>query len=111
MTSPQKRGVVRGSTTRRKNEGSIMLVLSRKNLESIVLGRNDGIHRPIKVTVLGIQGDRVRLGFEADIDVPIHRAEVWDRMQTEVAKEKEDTTIIKQTVPEETAPACSRIEP
>lgn len=34
----------------------------------------------IKVTVLGIKNGNVRLGFEADADVPVHRLEVWERI-------------------------------
>jgi carbon storage regulator CsrA len=34
----------------------------------------------LKVTVLEIQGGKVRLGFEAGADVPIHRQEVWERI-------------------------------
>jgi carbon storage regulator CsrA len=52
-------------------------VLSRKNQESVVIGGDDGIHRLLKVTVLGIQGTNVKLGFEVDADVPIHRSEAW----------------------------------
>jgi carbon storage regulator len=58
-----------------------MLVLSRKNRESVVIGGSDGFHRLLKVTVLGIRGTNVKLGFEADADVPVHRAEVWERIQ------------------------------
>ena len=43
-----------------------MLVLSRKNRESVVIGGSDGIHRLLKVTVLGIRGAHVKLGFEVD---------------------------------------------
>ena len=57
-----------------------MLVLSRKNLQSVVVGGADGSHRLLKVTVLGINGSNVRLGFEADADVPVHRLEVWERI-------------------------------
>ena len=57
-----------------------MLVLSRKNRESVVIGGSDGIHRLMKVTVLGIQGANVKLGFEVDPDVPVHRSEVWERI-------------------------------
>jgi len=47
-----------------------MLVLSRKNGEQIVIGRD------ITVTVLGIQGGRVKLGLSGPAEVPIHRQEV-----------------------------------
>ena len=57
-----------------------MLILSRKNQESVVIGGADGFHRLFKVTVLDIAGGRVRLGFEVDADVPVHRAEVWERI-------------------------------
>jgi carbon storage regulator CsrA len=34
----------------------------------------------LKVTVLEIKGSKVRLGFEADADVPVHRSEVWEQI-------------------------------
>jgi carbon storage regulator CsrA len=52
-----------------------MLVLSRKSQESVIVGSFD---RPVKVTVLTIDGDKVTLGFEGDAEVPIHRFEVWE---------------------------------
>ena len=63
-----------------------MLILSRKNRESVVVGGSDGFHRLLKVTVLDIQGTRVRLGFEVDADVPVHRAEVWERINGEAGQ-------------------------
>jgi len=60
-----------------------MLVLSRKIEESVVVGQADGLKRLLKVTVLGINKGIVRLGFEADDDVPVHRSEVWDRIAAE----------------------------
>jgi len=61
-----------------------MLVLSRKSQESVVVGAADGFRRLLKVTVLAINGGRVRLGFEADASVPVHRGEVWERIDAEV---------------------------
>lgn len=58
-----------------------MLVLSRKNRESVVVGGADGLHRLVKVTVLAITGSRVRLGFEVESSVPVYRWEVWERIQ------------------------------
>ena len=49
-----------------------MLVLSRKRDESICVG-ND-----IRVTVVDLRGDKVRLGIEAPKEVPVHRREVYD---------------------------------
>ena len=58
-----------------------MLVLSRKNQESVVVGGADGLHRLLRVKVLGIHGTHVKLGFEVDPDVPVHRSEVWERIR------------------------------
>ena len=57
-----------------------MLVLSRKSGESVVIGGADGFHRLLKVTVLGMKGTNVKLGFEVDPEVPVHRSEVWERI-------------------------------
>jgi carbon storage regulator len=69
-----------------------MLVLSRKRRESVVIGGADGFHRLLRVTVLEIKGASVKLGFEADPDIPVHRSEVWERVngngQTESLTEK-----------------------
>jgi carbon storage regulator len=51
-----------------------MLVLSRKENEAIKIGQE------IEVVVLEIHGDRVKLGFLAPSEVPIHRREVHDRI-------------------------------
>jgi carbon storage regulator CsrA len=58
-----------------------MLVLSRKSQESVVVGGSEGFKRMLKVTVLEISSGKVRLGFEVDPDVPVHRLEVWERIQ------------------------------
>jgi carbon storage regulator CsrA len=60
-----------------------MLVLSRKSREAVVVGGSDGFERLLKVTVLGIHGDRVKLGFDIDAAVPVHRLEVWERLQAD----------------------------
>ena len=57
-----------------------MLVLTRKNRESVVIGRPEDMQVVLQITVLDIEGGRVRLGFEADTRMPIHRREVWDRI-------------------------------
>ena len=57
-----------------------MLVLSRKSKESIVIGGGDGLHRVLKITVLEVGNGKVKLGFDVDGDVPVHRAEVWARI-------------------------------
>jgi carbon storage regulator len=55
-----------------------MLVLSRKSCESIIVGDHGGSTRQfLKVTVIEIRGDKVKLGFEAAGDIRVHRWEVW----------------------------------
>ena len=51
-----------------------MLVLTRKIGERVVIGHN------IEVTVLKIQGGRVKLGIRGPADVPIHRKELQARI-------------------------------
>jgi carbon storage regulator len=58
-----------------------MLVLSRRSQESVIVGGSDGFERTLIVTVLEIKGGCVRLGFDADADVPVHRWEVWQRIR------------------------------
>lgn len=47
-----------------------MLVLSRKKNEVIKIGNL------VKIIVVEIRGDKVRLGIEAPAEVPVHRIEV-----------------------------------
>ena len=54
-----------------------MLVLSRLPGEQIRIGDE------ITVTVLEVQGDKVRVGIEAPRDVSIHRREVYDATRRE----------------------------
>jgi carbon storage regulator len=53
-----------------------MLVLSRKKNESIYINGQE-----IKITVVEIKGDKVRLGIEAPLSVGVHRREVWEAIQ------------------------------
>jgi carbon storage regulator len=49
-----------------------MLVLSRGRDEEICIGNN------VRVVVVEIRGDKVRLGVTAPREIPVHRAEVYD---------------------------------
>lgn len=60
-----------------------MLVLSRKTQQSVVVGGARGFERLLKVKVLEISGDKVKLGFEVDPEIPVHRLEVWERIRAE----------------------------
>jgi carbon storage regulator len=61
-----------------------MLVLSRNKGERIVIGDN------IVLTVVDIRGDRVRLGFTGPAEVPIHREEVFRRLEQEQAAQEQE---------------------
>jgi carbon storage regulator len=53
-----------------------MLVLARKKNESIIINGN------ISVTVLSIINGNVRLGVSAPKDVPVHREEVQEAIES-----------------------------
>jgi carbon storage regulator len=57
-----------------------MLVLTRKSMKSVVVGGSGLFEQLLKVTVLEIKNGSVRLGFEANASVPVHRSEVWERI-------------------------------
>jgi carbon storage regulator len=54
-----------------------MLILSRKSGQSIMIGEK------IKVTVLDVRGDQVRLGIEAPRELPVHRQEIYELIRAE----------------------------
>ncbi len=58
-----------------------MLVLTRKCQEMVVVGGAEGFEPMLKVTVLGIDKGKVRLGFDAGRDIRVHRLEVWERIR------------------------------
>lgn len=58
----------------------LMLVLTRKKDQSIIIGDN------IEITVLEIQGDQIRIGIDAPKNVAIHRKEVYLEIQEENKK-------------------------
>lgn len=51
-----------------------MLVLTRKQGQSIVIGEE------IYLTILGLKGNQVSLGFKAPQNLPIHREEIHNRI-------------------------------
>lgn len=54
-----------------------MLILTRKAGESIMIGDD------ITITLLGIRGGQIRLGFDAPPEISIHREEIYNRIQRE----------------------------
>ncbi len=66
----------------------VMLVLSRKKLEVIVVGGSDAQQSRIKIVVLQVGKGFVKLGIDAPASVPVHRMEVVERIQTDAITSK-----------------------
>jgi carbon storage regulator len=60
-----------------------MLILTRRIGEAICIGDE------VEVRVLGIKGGQIRLGIVAPKDIPVHREEIYERIQRE--REREST--------------------
>jgi len=56
-----------------------MLILTRRTGESVKVGDE------VTVTVLGVKGGQVRLGFTAPPKVAVHREEVYERIKAETS--------------------------
>ena len=70
-----------------------MLVLSRQVDESIVVNDN------IIITVLAIEGDRIKIGIKAPREIPILRQELWqaineqEKVATDLAERKDSEAL------------------
>lgn len=60
-----------------------MLVLTRRKNESIIINDN------IKIVVIAVYSDRVRLGIEAPPEIPVHRREVFELIKKKAAERRE----------------------
>ena len=58
-----------------------MLILTRRIGESLKIGDD------IRVTVLGVRGNQIRMGIHAPAEVPVHREEIYDRIHENVDPE------------------------
>jgi len=54
-----------------------MLILTRRAGESIMIGDE------VTVTVLGINGNQIRIGIDAPREIAVHRKEVYERIKAE----------------------------
>lgn len=61
-----------------------MLVLSRQRDETIVIDDS------IRITIVDVRGDKVRIGVQAPRDVSVHRQEIYDAIQLESDKRSDD---------------------
>lgn len=64
-----------------------MLVLTREIDQSINIGSD------IKIIIVGLRGDRVRIGIEAPKHIEIHRSEIFEEIQ---AERKHDAEIVQK---------------
>lgn len=55
-----------------------MLILTRRVGETLIIGDE------VKVIVLGVKGNQVRIGVDAPKHVTVHREEIYERIQKEV---------------------------
>jgi carbon storage regulator CsrA len=67
-TSPNLR---RPGAAADRHEGALVLVLTRRANQRIMIGRD------VVITVLEVRGDQVRLGIRAPRSVEVHREEVF----------------------------------
>lgn len=65
-------------------KGKIMLVLTRKKNEQIIL--SDGI----TITILSCKDGSVKIGFEAPDDIRILRKEVSDKLKEKITKSQRE---------------------
>lgn len=64
------------------HEGKDMLILSRRVGESLIIDQD------VKVHVLGVSGNQIRIGIEAPKEVTVHRDEVYKRIKNANASDK-----------------------
>ena len=54
-----------------------MLILTRRMNETLMVGDD------VRVTVLGINGNQVRIGVQAPRHIPVHRQEIYEKIKKE----------------------------
>lgn len=74
------------------NKRHIMLIITRKEGEAVMLGEN------IELVVVSIEKGQVRIGFKAPADIRIHRKELYEKIRvanTESATNKQSLHLPK----------------
>ena len=61
-------------------EGEIMLILTRRVGEALMVGDDT------KIVVLGVKGSQIRLGINAPKDVKVHREEIYEKINVDTSE-------------------------
>ena len=54
-----------------------MLILTRKSGETITVGDH------VVVNILEVKGSQVKIGIDAPLGIPVHRGEIYEKIQQE----------------------------
>ena len=68
-----------------------MLILTRRNGESLVIGED------VKITILDVKKDQVKVGIHAPTEVSIYREEIYQRIQSANNTSQEGTEEVTTT--------------
>ena len=60
-----------------------MLILTRRMGETLMIGAD------VTVTIVGVNGNQVKLGINAPREIEVHREEVYERVQQEKSRQTE----------------------
>ena len=77
-----RRDAVLHSARRYQLQDRPMLILTRRVGETVMIGDE------ITVTVLDVKGNQIRLGIAAPKEIPVHREEVYIRVNEEKARQR-----------------------
>ena len=61
-----------------------MLILTRRVGEKVMVGDD------VKLIILGVKGNQVRVGIEAPKNIAVHREEIYERIKREQQSQPED---------------------
>jgi len=65
-----------------------MLILTRRTGETVMIGNE------VTMTVLGVQGNQVRMAFNAPKVIPIHREEIYERIKRELQEDSDGNVAV-----------------
>ena len=78
-----------------------MLVITRQPGDSLLIGED------IKITVLEVSGDRIKIGIEAPRSVPVMRTEVLDTLKSNLEADQSGGSLSFKLTPQKLKPERS----